>query len=164
MSTANDQEFIARTTRTSQFIIGSLTMGLVIFMGLVILVPLEGVGAPPEKAAAPQTPIFTYMALAFGVTGLLVSIVIPKVVATAERRKIAQGSWSPPGQDNYGQAGPSQEIPGGGGDDTAKLVAVYQTQLIIGAALNEGAGLLAIIAYMLEHNPVDLGLAILLIL
>lgn len=159
MATAEDRDFIARTTRTSQIIIGALAMGLVFFIAIATLVPFQGVGGPPGGPVAPPTPIFTYMAFALGIPGFLFSIIVPKVIATAERRKIARGTWGQPADSQVKASKDFSE-----GNDTAKLIAVFQTQLIIGAALNEGPAFFALIAYMLERNPLSLGLAVFLIL
>jgi len=48
--------------------------------------------------------------------------------------------------------------------DVGKLALIYQNQLIVGAALNEGVTFFALIAYMIEGQPVILGLVVLLIL
>ena len=55
---------------------------------------------------------------------------------------------------------PAQIFPAG---DTGKLAFVYQTQLIIGSALCEGMAFFAAIAYMLERNPLALGMALILL-
>ena len=43
------------------------------------------------------------------------------------------------------------------------LPAAFLTQLIIGAAMNEGAAFFALVAYLIEKNPIALGLAVVLI-
>ena len=43
------------------------------------------------------------------------------------------------------------------------LPAAFLTQLIVGAAMNEGAAFFALVAYLIEKNPIALGLAVVLI-
>ena len=43
---------------------------------------------------------------------------------------------------------------------TGKLFGVYQTKTIIGAAMIEGAAFLNLVAYLLEGNPITLGLGL----
>ena len=43
------------------------------------------------------------------------------------------------------------------------LVPVFQTQLIIGAAMLEGGAFFAAIAYMLERSPIAAGMALVLL-
>ena len=55
---------------------------------------------------------------------------------------------------------PAQVYPAG---DTGRLLPLYTTQLILGAAINEGMAFFAAIAYMLERHPIALGTAIVLL-
>jgi hypothetical protein len=155
MDQPENPEFIARTTRTSQILIGAMVLGLTIFAVIVTFVIPQPVAGPRQGQAQAGTSLFTYAALVVGALGLVASVLIPRTVAAIERRKIARGTWSPP-RDAGSTAGPA--------DDAAKLVSVYQVQLIIGAALNEFAAFFALIASMIEHNPITLGLGILLTL
>jgi hypothetical protein len=81
-------------------------------------------------------------------------------MAQQNRRAIAAGRWSPPGQ-----GGPSEgQISSAALQaDAGKLALVYQVQLIVGAALNEGVAFFAGIAYLIEKHPIALGLAVLLL-
>ena len=65
---------------------------------------------------------------------------------------IARGQWTPPTQ-----AFPAAVPP----DDAGKLLFVFQSKLLIGAALLESAAFFAGIAYMLEGTTLALLLAIL---
>ena len=78
------------------------------------------------------------------------------MVAQQNRRAIAAGTW----RRQFRDAGDPQEALQ---TDAGKLAMVYQTQLIIGAALNEGVTFFAAIAYLIGKNPIALGLGILLV-
>jgi hypothetical protein len=85
------------------------------------------------------------LALAMGASVLVLSFVIPGLVVSQTRRQIAKGTAP--------KIGKSEE------EDAAALLPIYQTQLIVGAALLEGGAFFATIAYMLERNMMALGLA-----
>jgi choline-glycine betaine transporter len=142
--------------RTMQIIIFVLTLGLVVFLGIVLFLREQPKPAPPQPAAKPAQalPVLSYAAIAFAVMAIPMSLLIPAVVVKNGRKQIAQGTWTPP----------VRTFPQGPFGNTVKLAAVYQTSLIIGAALNEGAAFFALITYMIEGLPAILGVAALLIL
>jgi hypothetical protein len=167
MSEMNDPEVLEPITRTCQIIVGTLIAGVVFFLVIVLFVIPSGMNPAPAPAgggaalpapAGPGLPIITYLAVAMGIAGLVMSFVVPSILATNARRQIAKGTWTPPTSRDPSQ--PAQIYPAG---DTGKLAVVYQTQLIIGSALCEGMAFFASIAYMLERNPIALVTAIVLI-
>ena len=149
MSVPDDQPLIAANLRVMQIIIFAMTMGLVFFLAIVVFLSLQ------EPAAPPPQPLITYLALAFAATAVPASVIVPRLMVAAARKQIAKGTWIAPS---------GQSIVPPPVDEAGKLVLVYQTQMIVGAALNEGAAFFALIAYLLEHSPIALGLAIVLIL
>jgi hypothetical protein len=167
MSTAGEQDAIDKRVRTSQIIVGSLIAGVVVFLVVACLVDLRPNAPVPASAeggpGATRNPIgslITYTAL--GATALLLplSFVVPGLLAQQNRRAIAAGKWLPPGQ-----GGPPQRpiCPEALHSDAGKLALVYHVQLIVGAALNEGVAFFAGIAYLIEKQPLALGLALLLL-
>ena len=74
---------------------------------------------------------------------------MPNFSVNGTRKRIAQGTWQPPVRPGY----PPAPVPP---DDAGKLLAVYQTALIIGAALLEGATFFLAIAYFLEGQILSL--------
>ena len=89
-------------------------------------------------------PFLTYTAILFAAIALPLSFVLPGIVATQQRRAVAAGKWPvPPGPGMAPQA-PATE--------TGQLAVVYQTQLIIGAAMIEGAAFFAAAAYFIEKS------------
>jgi hypothetical protein len=67
------------------------------------------------------------------------SVILPSLLATSARKRLAP-------------CDPSGDI--------AALASVFQTRLIVSAALVEAAGNMAAIAYLLEHHPAALGVAL----
>ena len=185
MSMTDDLERLDSVTRTSQIISGALITGVLVFLGVSIVVDPMGVaprradaGAGPgveagqgkvaDAQAVPRAAagsmeigeILTWTAVAFAAMSLPLSFVVPRLVASQNRRSIAAGTWTP---STRGNAAASPSGPETLQSDTAKLAIVYQTQLIIGAATLEGSAFFAVLAHMLGKNPIALGLAFLLL-
>jgi hypothetical protein len=166
----NDPDVLEPITRTCQIIVSAMIMGVVCFLIIVMfLVPTAinpgpapvagGPGAPNiPQLAGPGVPLFTYLALGMGIAGLVLSFVVPSVFVASARRKIAKGMWTPPATSDAAQFARFAAA-----GDTGKLAVVYQTQLIIGSALSEGMAFFAGLAYMLERNPLALGMALILL-
>lgn len=148
MSTVSDQDMIDQFTRICQIIVGALVSGVVIFLGIAASIDL-GIRRPAD-------PFITYTAIAFAAVVLPLSIVVPGIIAARGRRAIAAGKSTLPPPPGIGPDALATEI--------SQLAAVYQQQLIIGAAMNEGLAFLAAMAYLIEKSPIALGLAILLVL
>lgn len=163
MSREDDESMLGPQVRTMQVIIGALVMGLVFFLGIVLFLRAQqkvvppGPAPNPAQARAQAQPVISYAAVAFTMMALPMSLLIPSVVVKGGRKQIAQGTWTPPVR-GIGT------VPPGPLGDTLRLASVYQSALIIGAALNEGPAFFALIAYMIEGLPAILGLAVLLIL
>jgi hypothetical protein len=177
MSTADDQDVIHPVTRTSQIIAAGLIAGVVMMLGVsVALAPIGGArpgagGAPGAIAGPPPAArvmqigeILTWIAVAFAAVGLTLSVLVPRWITDQNRRSIAAGTWVPPNQARSGAPGTTGPIRTEALEsDTGKLASVYMTQFIVGAALHEGPAFLASVAYLIEANPIALGLALLLL-
>ena len=139
MSQVDDDSLPAPMVRTTQVIILAMTAGLVFFLVVVLFVRGQ-----PGAAAGPARPgpLISYVAAAFAAAVVPMSLIVPSAVVKSGRAQIA------PGPD----------------DPTLRLAGVYQTSLIMGAALNEGPALFALVAFMIEGLPWVLGIAALLIL
>jgi hypothetical protein len=162
MSNIEDQPEFNQLIRTCQIIIGALIAGVTWF--LVIL--LSGFITPVRPAGVRPAPFgpgewqhwpISSLAIIIGLAGFAASLLVPRVIVATIRRGIARGTW-PPRSGVYRSGTP---IPA---TDAGKLTIAYQTQLIVGAAINEGLTFFALIAYMIESQPIILGLVVLLIL
>ena len=156
MSSMTDSDALVPFIRVCQIIVGALVMGVVTFLVIVVVfLPRFDGGGPdaaqagradaPQAAPATELPIITDVALALGASVLVLSFVIPQVAVTQARGQIAKGTAPKPAK--------------AAEEDTASLLPVYQTRLIIGSALLEGGAFFATIAYMLERKPMALAAA-----
>jgi hypothetical protein len=160
MSDMTDPDALQPIIRTCQIIVGALIMGVMTFLAIVLFAipPLlnpapafPGEGAGGAAIAAPgnsSLSVISYLAVAVGLMDLVLSFVVPRMNADRARRQMALEG--PTAITKGGPSEPKQLYPAG---YTGKLAQLYQTQLIIGSALLEGAAFFATIAYMLERNP-----------
>jgi hypothetical protein len=187
MSTAGDAELTDRITRTCQIIIGALVVGVLFFLGIAASIDLGtsrpvGPGAVAGQPAARQDgkpeairrpdananpnaggfwdafvsgPFLTYTAIAFAAIMLPLSLVVPGTIVAQNRRALAAGKSTVSPPQGIGTETPATE--------TGRLAMIYQQQLILGAALNEGPAFCAAAAYLIEKSPIALGLAMLLV-
>ena len=129
--------------RTMQIITGALLAGVIMFGVVSTMAVLNR--AAPNPAQPPQAPIITYLAVGMTLMELGLRAVIPDLVA---RQNIARM------QDSLDDSDQSR----------LRLASVYQTRMIIGMALCEGAAFFALIAWMLEGNVLAIGTAGFLVL
>jgi hypothetical protein len=166
MSVPSDPESIQPVTRQGQIIIGGLISGVVFFLVIATVVdlgPNPGLVAGGAGAGQPaQTvPLVTYLALAFGAVLLPMSFIVPGLVAKQQRQAIAAGNVTAgtnlTASSTAASSSGATKTPAGG------LPAAYLTQLITGAAMNEGAAFFAGVAYLIEKNPIALVVAFVLL-
>lgn len=124
-----------------RIIVAALCMGVATFAVIVLFVI--------KSDAEPQLGMLTMLSGAFGAGAVVLSFLLPRLIARTSRQQIAAGTW---------QSGQPQTPD----TDAGKLMAVYQTTTIIGAAILEGASFLALVAYMTERHPMSLAVAAIL--
>ena len=183
MSMPNDEDVMNSVTRTIQIIAGSLITGVAVMLGVSVAVaPIVGAppgaggavgagqaldanaGPPPAAGSMDLGEILTWAAVAAAAAILPLSFLLPGWITDQNRRSIAAGTWVPPSRVNPNVLNPSAPFgPESLQSDTGKLAVLYQTQFIVGAALNEGPAFFACIAYMIGKNPIALGLALMLL-
>jgi hypothetical protein len=138
MSQVDEDALIAPRVRTMQIVVGALIMGAVSAGAIMAFLRTQG---PPR--AAPDQPVLTlFVGVPFAVAVILAHLIVPGRVTAAARSMIRRTDTA---------------------SQTEKLLAVYQTQLLIGAAPLEGAALFMMIAYLLEGYPVSILIAALLV-
>ena len=94
---------------------------------------------------AQTIPILTYASVGLGIVLLIMSFIVPNVVAT----RVLRGA-SAPAPDGTQKSGP----PPGEGVTAANA---FRTSAIISAAFVEGAAFFAGVAYLIEQSPIALG-------
>ena len=147
-----DSDALQPTIRTCQILIGAMLMGVVMFLVIIVFVtrvanparavPVDGAGGA-EIAGLGHSPLalISYAAVAIGLMNLILAFFVPKSHTDRTRRQIALEKKIP---------GASEKPPTGQPLDPAstagKLAQLFQTQLIIGAALLEGGAFFAAVA------------------
>jgi hypothetical protein len=158
MSTNSWPDEIGPHLRTLQIVIAALTTGCLIFMVIALFL----VQIRPGAAAGNEVPpMITYLALGFAGVAVVARIVLPRMIESSARKSIADGTWQfPAGNQNSDQLTERLERLG----DAGKLLAVLNTRTIIAGAILEGSAFFALVAYLVEHSPLALAAAIVMIL
>src|SRR5262249_45244377 len=128
-------EPMAARMRVLRILHASLCLGLLIFLGIVV--GLGPVALP--GGAAPEVPLVSYVGVGFAVICSLVALVLPRPLEAFWRR----------------QAGGRAEDPAA----RERWWTLYQTRLILVAALVQGAGFMQGVAYLLEGQTFSLAVA-----
>jgi hypothetical protein len=154
MLTNDQREFVKSAVRTMQIIVAALAFGVGTFFAVVLVV------SPNAKPAGgpPAEPIMSYMAVAVGLAAVVAWAVMPRIITGGIRQAIVHGKPTP-------HAGLSQNLPMT--DEQLQIrpiIAMYQTSLIVGGAILEGAAFFNLVAYMLEQQPMNLVVAGVLLL
>jgi hypothetical protein len=147
--------FLAPRLQTMRIILLALVLGCVFFLIVVLILRAS------NNLANDTAPMMTAMAFVFGAVSWVLSVVIPRRVAALWRKQIARGVAP------SGQSSPANPVAGeqrSGMEDARSLCVLYQSQMIIGAAMLEGAIFFNLIAYMMEGDPFSLGVALALLL
>jgi hypothetical protein len=127
-----------RTLATLQIVVGSLALGVMIL--LAVLVGLRvALGAAPPAAAG--WPIFTYLGIAFVAVALLARLIVMERITVSAVRRLA--------------------LSGRNTDDSTGLFEVFFMRTTIGCAIIEGMSLFLGLAYYLENQLLALILAVL---
>ena len=133
--------------RITQIVAGTLIAGVWIFLAVVLFlvhVQNQGQGIAPAR----DFPYLSLIAAFMLVTLVPMSILLPRFMSQSSMGQLAAGTWKPPeGMDRAALS-----------TVTAKLLAIYQTTLIVRLAMLEGAAFMALVAYLLEAQPWVLGL------
>ena len=143
MSTMSDQDFIKQMTRVAQIIVGSLIAGVVFFLVIAATVdvrperPVAGAAAIPATGGQDDALDRILIAMVVVVAGLgaLFSFVVPHLIT-------ARAGGRSPRRSRRPQCPGSEPAPAVPQTEISKLTMVYHTQMIVGAAMNEGRGIL----------------------
>jgi hypothetical protein len=125
--------------RAMQIVAAALVVGVIAFLAIVLYLVLaqkQGGANPP-----PNLPLISLIAAGSLVVATVVSFALPAAIVRSTLRRIAAGTWKP----EPGMAAQAT--------DSDKLLALYQTTLIVGLALLEGACFFSCIAYLVEGQP-----------
>jgi len=142
-----------------QIIVVAMMLGVGI---LLVVAATMGPTLRPLPEPDEAGPVITYVAIAFTISALFARAVVPNIVVTVGRRKIAQrlaeaeGAEGGEGQTDTG-ASPDARV-------AQELARLFYTKTVVRCAILEGAGMFLGVAYLLEGNRLALGVAILIVL
>ncbi len=128
----------ASRLRQLQVVVAALAGGAALFLVVVLALPRPG-------DAGRADPFLVYLAIAATVGAVGARFALPGLLRTQGRRQLRAGKAIR------------------GANDDERLLAVYQGEVIVGAALLEGAALLCAVAYLLERSPIGVGLGFALV-
>jgi hypothetical protein len=137
------REHIGSLVRPMQIIVFALTAGIATFIAVVATLPTRD----QQAGQALREPIISYIAIGAAVMALIAWAIVPRLLASSMRQAIVDGRP----QQYGGLPETTEEM-----RQINPLIAVYQTTLIIGCAILEGAGFFNAVAYMLEHQQLNL--------
>jgi hypothetical protein len=147
MASPDTSDSLAPRIRVMQIIGSALVMGLLIFMGVSLFLRTTGKFRNPP----PDVPIISYVAAGFCGIQLIAFFFVPGIMVKAGRRRIGA---------NVGPLGAGLVS----AHSTGSLCGLYQTSMIVGDALLEGAALFLIIAFLIEGELIALLLAVFLLI
>jgi hypothetical protein len=148
----NDPDAFPKATRTAQIIVGALIQGVILFLAIALFL-----SEAPKQQASPTIlglPLLTLVATVFGAVALAASFLVPRMVADSSLRGLAKSGAS--GAAKPDGSGAKQVYPAA---EAVRHLPLFTTQLVIGAALAEGAAFFAGLAFMIEHHYLALGVA-----
>ncbi len=159
MSDMSWEEQATKAARILQIIVGAMAAGASIFLAVVLTI-----GSQAKRLILP-IPLAWIVALVVAVE-LIARAVVLGNIASKGRREIINGTYQPlvPRQRSRSLPPDIADKPPDPHRDAKYLLSVFQQQTIVSAALFEGCEFFATIAYLIEGNPISLGLAVLLAL
>jgi hypothetical protein len=152
-------EQAAKTARILQIIVGAMAAGASVFLVVVLTI---GSQAKPLILPIP----LAWLVVPFVGGELVARAVVLWNIARKGRREIINGTYQPvdPRQRIGSPPADIADTPPDPYRDAKYLLSVFQQGTIVSAALFEGCAFFATIAYLIEGNPLSLGLAVLLVL
>jgi hypothetical protein len=125
-----------KSLRGMKIVVAALVMGVLMF-GCVTL--LSSGEANPGRQS-----ILAFLGLIFAAAAFIAREIASNVFVASQRKKIVGGTWGVDSQ--YAHLLPN------GATTEEKLVLVYQSRLIIRAAILEGACFFNLVAFMIDHQ------------
>lgn len=143
--------------RPFQLIVGAMAIGVVAFLAVALILRATTNRAPPAEG---EQPLVTYIAVAYGIGTILVGPYLSRSITACGRRRVGREA-----DDAAAALATAKETPAGDEPNkAAKLFEVFRVKVLIGAAMDEAAGLFACIAYFIEGRFVAAGLTVILVL
>jgi hypothetical protein len=143
------QPAFSESIRVMQIIVFALTTGPLFFLAIVCFLVRGDL-----RSAFDGMPILTLVGLVMAGSLVVVRAIVQQAFTSNARREIMR--------QNPGTAGgkPSAES---ADRVTGQLLGLYQTRMIIGSAMFEGAAFFLLVTHMIERSPWSLAVAVVLI-
>jgi hypothetical protein len=143
MLSGDQREYIQSLVRPMQIIVFALFAGLMSFLVVTVTMRLEQL--PAGQPA--REPFIAYLAIVAALIAPIAAWLVSRIVGASLRQAIVEGRSTA----NLGQPHVAEEM-----KPLHALASIYQTRLIIGCAILEGAGFFNGIAFMLERQQMNL--------
>jgi hypothetical protein len=132
---------------TMRLIVGALALGVLSTVVVSVLLRADrGLAEGPL-----QFELITWFGIIAAPVAVVASRIVPILIVRTARKRMVAGDY----RLTYAGADKAYAI-----NESDALAGLYQTTTIVAAALLEGAAFLNVIAFLLEGNPISLGLAI----
>ncbi len=153
MATSDWREQLPQKVRNMQIIVGAMFLGCFCLLIIAVLV------AKGRNNSADLT--LTYAALAYAGIILVPWIILPAIVVSRGRKEIRRRLFSAaePVRDNTINDKTEKET-----SKALALMGLFQTKTIIAGAMLEGSAFFLLIVYIIEHSPLSLLAAIVLMI
>jgi hypothetical protein len=150
------REEIGHRVWLAQVVVGALVVGCLVFLGIAVL--LVRLGGMP---AANDSMIVTWLAVLVALVAVGARLVLPSFIVASNRQAILHktGSLAQPSSRNASVAEFLERT-----GDAGRLWLGYLAKTILGSAIFEGVAFFCLIAYLVEHSPLSLGLAVLFLI
>jgi hypothetical protein len=140
-----DNDVIAeQRLRVMRIIVAALVIGAANFLVIAVYLQESGQMPPPD-----QEVLSYHVGIPYAIALLVAHFMIPSLMATAHRRRMARTQ----------SMANTPEKQSGSSANLGPWYNFYQTRLIVGAAMLEGAALYFVIAYLLEGTAFSLAAA-----
>ena len=128
-----------------QVIIGTMAGGTLAFAAVAFALRGAGRGPPPSG------PMLSYLAIGLAAMSIVMWQLLPRAVATRGRQQIAAGAATPGARGWLAELTASRD---------GRLLLLYQTCTLLGAAALEAAAVFACVTHLVEDAPAVLALGV----
>jgi hypothetical protein len=147
MSDLTPSAELSARVRIMQILVGSIAAGPA-FFAIIVIMMRQGGNFPP-----PQAPLITYTLIGVSLLLFIAHLFVPNLIVASGRKRIKEGTW---------KSTPVSTTVNDLNEEERMLAALYQTQLIVSAALVEGGVFALLIGFLIEGELVGAVVAALL--
>lgn len=150
MAISDESNGLDTRLKTMQIVWAALLSGVAMFL-VIALVVRSGRGEILVPDRARDFSLMLVVSAAFiGVAGVLASFTIPSLLVNGQVQSLATRA-----------SGKGHEIPP---PPTLPLLTIYQSRLILGLALLEGAAFFNLVVFLVEGSPISLAVSVVLLI